>query len=83
MESPLENKFLSPELREIKMKGLPSSALENRDEELWLVRNELEESRSHVGLLKEEINKLNRENEEMQQKMWIYKSIIVFKRGLE
>lgn len=43
--------------------------MDKKEEEAWLLRNELQESKNYILLLREENGKLNRQNDELQQKM--------------
>ena len=64
MEPHLEDKFVSPQSKEIKL-----TPMDKKEEEAWLLRNELQESKNYIMILREENGKLNRQNDELQQKM--------------
>lgn len=53
--------------------------MDKKEEEAWLLRNELQESKNYILLLREENGKLNRQNDELQQKMWVLTNILVYK----
>ena len=67
VEPNLDNRFVSPQTKEVKLTN--NHFVDKQEEELWLLRNELQESKTYINLLREEIGKLNRQNDEMHQKM--------------
>lgn len=52
-----------------KRSAIPNQFIGLKEENMGFLRSELEENRQYIGLLKEEIGKLTRQNEEMELRM--------------